>query len=237
MSTTIFWLGDSTCKENKFDTYPQTGIPQAMSRFLNIGIRLVNLAENGRSTRSFLNEGRLTPMLEQAAPGDFVFIQFGHNDEKEKDPARYTAPYGDFQKNLLYMAEEARSRGATPVLITPVARRKFVDGQYVGGSHGAYPAAVLDLAKREGIHAIDLTAASETLLAKLGEAATEKLYMNLAPGESPLPRFAAGQTDNSHFTAAGAFAMAGLLADAMRTLPQLAPLFWQPEHTAIEQNG
>lgn len=238
MEPTIFWAGDSTVTENKIESYPQTGIAQAMDRYLKKGIRLVNLAENGRSTKSFLEEGRFQPVLEQAGPGDYVFLQFGHNDEKIQDPARYTRPFGDYQENLRFMAALARRRGAVPVLITPIARRKFENGVFVPGSHGDYPRAMGELARREGICCLDMTAASEAYLSRLGEAASEKLFMNLDPGESDNPRFAAGQQDNTHLTYGGAVVMAGLLARLMGERPELfRRILWEEAPVTIERNG
>ena len=91
--TTIYWAGDSTVKENSILTYPQTGMGQVFGRFVRrLEVRVENHAENGRSTKSFLEEGRLETIRERMQPGDFLFIQFGHNDEKAEDPARYTSP-------------------------------------------------------------------------------------------------------------------------------------------------
>lgn len=213
---TVFWAGDSTVKDNKAATYPQTGIAQGMERYFHQRVHVLNLAENGRSTKSFLDEKRFAPVLDLAAPGDYVFIQFGHNDEKTEDPQRYTDPHTTYKENLRYMVEEARKRGATPLLITPVARRRFEKGVFVPGSHGAYPGAMMELAEELGVECVDLTRASEELLAERGERETEKWFMNLAPGEYPRTPYAAGQEDNTHLVYAGAVEMAGLLARELK---------------------
>lgn len=213
---TVFWAGDSTVKDNKAATYPQTGIAQGMERYFHQNVHVLNLAENGRSTKSFLDEKRFEPVLDWAVPGDYVFIQFGHNDEKAEDPLRYTDPHTTYKENLRYMVEETRKRGAIPLLITPVARRRFEKGVFVPGSHGAYPGAMMELAEELGVECVDLTRASEELLAELGEQETEKWFMNLAPGEYPRTTYAAGQEDNTHLVYAGAVEMAGLLARELK---------------------
>src|SRR5699024_7038143 len=99
--TTIYWAGDSTVKENSILTYPQTGMGQVFGRFVRrMEVRVENHSENGRSTKSFLEEGRLETIRERMQPGDFLFIQFGHNDEKAEDPARYTSPEDTFRGYL-----------------------------------------------------------------------------------------------------------------------------------------
>ena len=97
---TIFWAGDSTVQTNNYATYPQTGIGQVFSLFLREGYQVENHAKNGRSTKSFLDEGRLAVIEQRLGEGDFLFIQFGHNDEKSEDPSRYTDPFSSFMENL-----------------------------------------------------------------------------------------------------------------------------------------
>ena len=96
----IFWAADSTVQTNNITTYPQTGIGQVFSLFVKDGVTVVNHAKNGRSTKSFMDEGRLKKIDEQIGAGDYLFIQFGHNDEKSEDPTRYTEPFSTFMENL-----------------------------------------------------------------------------------------------------------------------------------------
>ena len=117
---TIYWAGDSTVQTNDYTTYPQNGIGQIFPIFLKEEYRVENHAKNGRSTKSFMDEGRLAAIDEKIEEGDFLFIQFGHNDEKDEDPSRYTTPFGTFQENLKIYIETARKHGAYPVLITPL---------------------------------------------------------------------------------------------------------------------
>lgn len=116
----IFWAGDSTVQTNDYTTYPQSGIGQAFSIYVRREYTVENHARNGRSTKSFIDEGRLDAIERQLSPGDFLFIQFGHNDEKSQDETRYTEPHGSFIDNLGCMIRAAEAHGAYPVLITPL---------------------------------------------------------------------------------------------------------------------
>jgi len=119
----IFWAADSTVQTNDITTYPQTGIGQVFSLYTRDGVVVSNHAKNGRSTKSFMDEGRLDVIDGQISEGDFLFIQFGHNDEKNEDPTRYTEPYSTFMENLKAYIDVARKHKANPVLITPLKRR------------------------------------------------------------------------------------------------------------------
>lgn len=194
----IFYIGDSTVQLNKFDTYPQTGMSQVLELFLAPGVRVMPHGKNGRSTKSFLDEGLFRPVQEQLEPGDFLLIQFGHNDEKA-DEARHTDPYGSYQDNLRFFIAEARSRGAYPVLVTPIARRLFDDeGNFRPGSHGEYPEAMRQVGREENVPVAELTALTEAYLAQLGDEASKPLFV--------------WPVDNTHLKYDGAYAMAGFLA-------------------------
>lgn len=213
--TTIYWAGDSTVKDNSILTYPQTGIGQVFGRFVRQGeVRVENHAENGRSTKSFLEEGRLEPIRERMQPGDFLFIQFGHNDEKAGDPQRYTSPEDTFRGYLTVFVEAAREKGAYPVLITPLTRRLYRDPQ-AKYTHAPYAAAMRGLASALEVPLIDLTAASEKLVDSMGEDA-KTLYMNLPAGR--YGHYPQGLEDNTHLQPAGALAFGGLIARALQSL-------------------
>ena len=201
---TVHYIGDSTVARNNIHSYPQTGMSQALGLYLKEAVAIRSYAKNGRSTKSFLDEGRFAPVEQAMAAGDFLFIQFGHNDEKP-DPARHTDPEGSFQDNLRLFIRAARQKGAKPVLITPIARRLFDEqGGFLPGSHGAYPAAVKALGQAEAVPVIDLTAATESFLAALGDEPSKPLFM--------WPK------DNTHLKPEGAVKMAGLLADGLGQL-------------------
>lgn len=199
--TKIYYIGDSTVAFNKIHTYPQTGMSQGLPLYLKDHVQVISLAKNGRSTKSFLDEGLFLPAQQGMGPGDFLLIQFGHNDEKD-DPARHTDPNGSFQDNLRFFINEAREKGAYPVLITPIARRLFDEqGDFLPGSHGAYPEAVRQVGAQENVPVADLTALTEGYLAQLGDEPSKPLFV--------WPK------DNTHFKAEGAVRMAGFLASEL----------------------
>lgn len=214
--TRIFYIGDSTVQLNKIDTYPQTGMSQVLELFLKPEVRVLPHGKNGRSTKSFLDEGLFEPVREQLASGDYLLIQFGHNDEKA-DPARHTDAYGSFQENLRFFIHAARESGAHPVLITPIARRLFDEtGNFLPGSHGDYPAAIRQVGEQEQVPVADLTALTETLLSQLGDEASKPLFV--------WPK------DNTHLKYDGAVQMAALLCRELERFgPPYRELLYVPE--------
>lgn len=200
----IFYIGDSTVQFNKIDTYPQTGMSQGLTRYTDKSVTVLSYARNGRSTKSFLDEGRFVPVQAEMGQGDYLLIQFGHNDEKA-DPARHTDAYGSFQDNLRFFIREARKAGAYPVLITPIARRLFTeDGTFRPGSHGDYPDAIRQVGAEEQVPVADLTTLTEAYIAELGDEPSKPLYM--------WPK------DNTHLKPEGAVRMAGFLAQELQRL-------------------
>lgn len=217
--TRIFWAGDSTVTYNRIDSYPQTGIGQVIGLYLKPEVRVYDMAQNGRSTKSFLEEGRLSAIEAQLEPGDFFFIQFGHNDEKKEDPSRYTAAYGSFQENLRRYIRAARDHGAHPLLIAPIERRRFdCEGRFQTGTHGEYPAAVEQVAIEQKAAFINLTEKSGRLLAAIGEEGSLRLFMHIRPGEFPGTRYEKGLKDDTHLRYEGAVVMAGLVAEGLQEL-------------------
>ena len=213
----IYWAGDSTVQTNDITTYPQTGIGQAFSLYIKEGVTISNHAKNGRSTKSFIDEGRLVPIEEQIGEGDFLFIQFGHNDEKIEDPARYTEPFSSYKENLLTFVNVARKKGAYPVLITPLERRCFgVDGVLMAGAHGEYVKAMKQLAMEEKIPLVDLYSMSRDEMNRAGEEKTKQWFMNLEAGE--YENYPDGKVDNTHLKHAGAVNFAGLVAKGLKVL-------------------
>lgn len=199
----IYYIGDSTVQFNKIDTYPQTGMSQVLSLFTAEGVTVHPHGKNGRSTKSFLEEGRFEPVRENLSAGDFLLIQFGHNDEKIQDPTRYTAPFGAYQENLRYFITEARKKGAYPVLVTPIARRLFDEkGVFRPGSHGEYPEAMRQLGIQENVPVADLTAITESYLAQLGDEPSKPLFV--------------WPVDNTHLKPEGAIKMVSFLAQELQ---------------------
>ncbi len=202
--TTIFYIGDSTVARNLMETYPQTGMSQGLDRFLKREVHLESHAKNGRSTKSFLDEGHFEAVKARMKRGDFLFIQFGHNDEKP-DPARHTDPETSFRENLRLFVDTARAAGAKPLLITPIARRLFDEnGAFLPGSHGAYPEAIRMVGAAYQVPVADLTALTERWLPTVGDEASRPLFM--------WPK------DNTHLKPEGAVRMAGFLADCLKEI-------------------
>ncbi|MEU9340893.1 rhamnogalacturonan acetylesterase [Streptomyces sp. NPDC048278] len=204
---TLYIAGDSTAAQKYADAAPETGWGMALPFFLGKGIGVSNQAVNGRSSKSFVDEGRLDAVLAAIRPHDLLLVQFAHNDEKSDDPTRYTEPWSTYQDYLRLYIEGARARGARPVLATPVERRRFdADGNAVP-THGDYPAAMRALAAREGVALLDIEALSLALWQALGVEAT-KTYFNWTDTEQ----------DNTHFNPPGAIAVARLVAqESLRT--------------------
>src|SRR5215467_3078270 len=139
----IYLAGDSTMAQKTADKRPETGWGEYLqSQFDNAKIRIENHAQNGRSTKSFIDEGRWQTIVERLRKGDYVFIEFGHNDEKSEDPTRYAAPRTDYRNNLIRFITDVRRKQAFPVLLTPIVRRRFNEKGELLDTHGEYPTVV-----------------------------------------------------------------------------------------------
>ncbi|GLP68323.1 MULTISPECIES: rhamnogalacturonan acetylesterase [unclassified Streptomyces] len=209
---TLYIAGDSTAAQKYADAAPETGWGMALPFFLHKDLPVANHAVNGRSSKSFVDEGRLDAVLGVIRPGDFLLIQFGHNDEKTADPARYTEPWTTYQDHLRLYIDGARARGARPVLATSVERRKFDASGNAVPTHGDYPAAMRALGAEEGVALLDIQALSLALWQKLGVEETKK-YFNWTDTEQ----------DNTHFNPPGAIAVARLVARELLSHRVLAP--------------
>ncbi|MFE1439731.1 rhamnogalacturonan acetylesterase [Streptomyces sp. NPDC058739] len=209
---TLFVAGDSTAAQKYASAAPETGWGMALPFFLRGDLLVANHAVNGRSSRSFVDEGRLDAILGAIRPGDLLLIQFAHNDEKTNDPARYTEPWSTYQEYLRRYVDGARARGARPVLATPVERRRFDAAGDAVPSHGEYPAAMRALAAGEGVALLDLQALSLALWQELGAEETETFF-----------NWTATEQDNTHFNPPGAIAVARLVARESVRAGVLAP--------------
>ncbi|GAA2408714.1 rhamnogalacturonan acetylesterase [Streptomyces glaucosporus] len=211
---TVYIAGDSTAAPKTADAAPEAGWGMALHAFLGRTWTVANHAVNGRSSKSFHDEGRLAPILEAIAPGDLLLVQFGHNDEKTDDPARGTDPHTTYRDYLRRYLDGARERGARPVLLTPVERRRFDTGGHAKPTHGEYPAAMRALAAAERVPLIDIQAASLAAWDRLGPDGTLELFLHLAPGEHP--DHPAGKQDNTHFRPRGAIEVARMVARGLK---------------------
>ena len=203
----IYMIGDSTMKFNNYFTYPQTGWGQVLNLFVKENILVFDHAENGRSSKSFISEGRFDNILKVLQKGDYVICQFGHNDEKEYDEARYTKPYGEYQDNLLYFAKEVEKKGAHIIYATSITRHMFKDNVCIN-SHGDYPKAMLEFAKNNNYTCIDLNKLTIDLYTKLGEEKSKKFHMIFGPNE--YINYIEGKDDHSHLRYEGAIMVAEL---------------------------
>lgn len=212
----IFWAGDSTAAWNGYDTFPQTGIGQGYQLYVRREAHIMNYAKNGSSTKSFIDDGLLAQIEEIISEGDFLYIQFGHNDEKQR-PDRFTDPDTSYRENLAHMAEAARKKGAFPLFITPLYRRHFDDNGHVKeGVHLGYPDAMKALAARLGVPCVDLCERSRSLLEQAGDLPSRRWFMHLEPGR--YENYPKGLKDDTHLHYEGAVKMAGLIAKEVRKI-------------------
>lgn len=211
---TVWLAGDSTMAQKQPDKRPETGWGEALQPcFDSSAVRIANRAMNGRSTRSFVAEGRWRAIVDSLKPGDYVLIQFGHNDEKV-GTGNYSSP-DDYRANLVRFVDEVRARRAHAVLFTPVVRRRF-EGARLVDTHGLYPDAARAAARERDVPLVDMTHASAELVERLGPDSSRALWLHLEPGAHP--NYPAGVRDDTHFNPLGAQQMAGLAIDAIRAL-------------------
>jgi lysophospholipase L1-like esterase len=210
----VYLIGDSTMADKEAKTYPETGWGTPFRYFFDETVTVDNRAQNGRSTKSFLAENRWQPVASALQAGDYVFIQFGHNDEVPTK--RSYTPEADFTANLVRFITETRAKKAFPVLLTPVARRKFDSAGRVEETHAVYAGLVRRVAQEQGVPLIDLDQQSQALLQQFGEANSRLLFNHLAVGEHP--NYPAGREDNTHFNELGARKMAELVLADIRAL-------------------
>jgi len=211
----VFLAGDSTMADKRPDEAPETGWGSVFPSFFNTtDVRFENHAVNGRSTKSFRDLGHWDRMLARVEPGDFVFLQFGHNDQKKDDPVRFAAAQTDYRQNLIRYVAEIRAKGANPVLLTPVVRRNFDAQGHFSDKHGDYPEVVRQVAAAQNVPLIDLWAKSKALLERLGPEDSRALFLHLPPGlYASAPN---GKRDDTHFSPFGAAQIATLVAEGVR---------------------
>ncbi|MBB4133036.1 GDSL-type esterase/lipase family protein [Xanthomonas sp. 3075] len=211
----IFIAGDSTAAEYDATRAPQAGWGQMLQDWFDpTQWQVRNHAKGGRSTRSFIAEGRLDAIAKELQRGDILLIQFGHNDAKREDPTRYTDPQGDYVQFLRRFIATARDIGATPILVTPAARLLYDFGALLD-THGRYTLAMQQLAAQERVGLIDLNASSSDWIRALGEQAAQPYFL-FVPEQ--------GKADGTHFSRAGATAIACLVVNGwVRLQPELKP--------------
>ena len=211
---TIYLAGDSTMAQKLPEKRPETGWGEMLGSFFQDGkVTIENRAQNGRSTRTFIEEKRWQAIVEQLKGGDYVFIQFGHNDESKEKVDRYTPP-ADYRNNLVRFTTDVRDRKAFPVLLTPVMRRRFDKDGALQDTHGEYPDIVRGVAAEYRVPLIDMHQSSAKVLQQYGPEESRRLFLQLKPNENV--NYPKGVEDNTHFNPVGAMVMAGLAADGIR---------------------
>jgi lysophospholipase L1-like esterase len=223
---TIWLCGDSTMSIKDKKAYPETGWGMPFVYFWDSTVSVQNLAKNGRSTKTFISENHWQKVADNAKEGDYVFIQFGHNDEAKDKGERYATP-DTFKMNLRKFITEARYRKAIPVLITPVSRRKFDKEGNAAETHKEYSAYVKEVAGSEQVFFIDLDTKSRALYQRLGAEHSKLLFLQLKPGEHP--NYPEGKEDNTHFSELGARLVAQIvLQEIKQQIPELADRIYIP---------
>jgi len=215
--TSIYLIGDSTMANKVHpNENPEHGWGQVLGSFFKEDVRIINKAVNGRSSRSFINEKRWDSIYKVLKPGDYVFIQFGHNDGKIADSTRYTNPHTAYRYNLIRLVNEARAKGAIPLLFSSIARRNFNEQGVLISTHGEYPLEMRLVAQDYKVPFIDLEYYSEVMEIAYGPERSKKLHLHYAAGENPY--YPQGKEDDTHLSEKGAMEIAALAINQIRIL-------------------
>lgn len=222
---TIYMIGNSTMANKPLlKGNPEKGWGQVFPLYFTSDVRIKNYAVNGRSTKSFIDEGRWEEVKKLIEPGDYLIIEFGHNDSKVSDPKRFADAKTDYKHNLELFINEARLKGGIPVLATPVNRRKFDSLGIWVDTHGDYPIVMRSIAEQMKVALIDLHKKSEELLKRYGVEESKKLYLWISKTE--YDSLSLEKQDDTHFSATGAFRICDLVIEEIRVvLPELVKYF------------
>lgn len=214
---TLFLIGDSTMsnKENP-DKNPEHGWGQVLGQFMTNGIEIQNHAMNGRSSKSFRTEGRWATVEKQLKKGDYVIIQFGHNDQKVKDSTKFTNPYTQYRANLERYVNEARTKGATPILMTSITRRNFNENGVLVDTHTDYPLVVRMVANDMKVSFVDMQLLTEQMEIAYGPENSKKLHLHFKEGENAY--YPKGKADDTHLSRLGAETVAKLALKELKGL-------------------
>ncbi|WP_026955711.1 rhamnogalacturonan acetylesterase [Algoriphagus vanfongensis] len=217
----FYMVGDSTMADKPYaGSNPEKGWGQVFPLYFKEGIRFENHAMNGRSTKSFRAEGRWDVVMERLKAGDYVIIEFGHNDQKINSEDRYAFADSTYRDNLIRFVEEVRSKKANPVLATPISRRSFDENGVLTDTHGRYSEVVREVADELDVPLFDLHSKTVDLLEQFGVEKSKELFLHYKPGD--YERFPKGVEDNTHLSPTGAFKVADLAVEELkRELPEL----------------
>lgn len=202
----IYLAADSTVRDYDKSQYPQAGWGQFIRDYLTDKVAIENHAVGGKSSKTFMTEGLLDPILKEIQEGDYLFIQFGHNDSTKDRPQRYTEAYEDYKVYLQRYIEEARAKKAIPILITPVGRLNYINQEFLI-DFGDYCNAMKEVAEENDVYIIDLMKKSVDYLSSIGYERAKELFMISVNG-----------TDCTHFTEQGAKVMAKLVCQGIKEL-------------------
>ncbi|QCB40506.1 rhamnogalacturonan acetylesterase [Sphingobium sp. PAMC28499] len=214
---TILIASDSTAANYKKGNYPQTGWGMMLGCGLSPQVRVSNHAMGGRSTRTFIEEGRWTKLMSELMPGDTVLIQFGHNDAYRAKPQRWAPAQTDYRNNLLRFIWDVRGAGGTPVLVTPVTRHSFGADGKAKADFAEYSAVMRELAASAHVPIIDLEALSRAWVDRAGPDKAKTYFLHYK-AEDKMPGFPKGIDDDTHFSELGARNVADLVAGGLKAL-------------------
>lgn len=227
---TVFLTGNSTVVDQ--DEEPWASWGQMIPRFFDAGLCFANYAESGESANTFIQAGRLKKALSQMKPGDFLLMEFGHNDQKQKGPGK--GAYYSFATTLKTFIDEVRLRGGTPILVTPTCRRSFKDGK-IQNTHEDYPAAIAWLAEREQVPVIDLQGMTRVLFETLGEESSKKAFVHYPSGT--FPNQTKAFADNTHFNPYGAYEIAKCVIEEGKRLQLPFMEFLRTDYTTFRPDS
>lgn len=215
--TTIYTIGDSTMANKKDpDRNPEHGWAQVLQPFFKESFVIENKAVNGRSTKSFITEKRWDSIYKKLKKGDYVFIEFGHNDEKIEDSTRYTNPHTSYRYNLIRFVKETREMGATPILLSSIARRNFNEKGVLVPTHGDYPLETRLVAQEYKVPFIDLEHYTEVLERSYGPEKSKQLHLHFKAGENAY--YNKDKDDDTHLSLKGATEIAQIVVNQIKVL-------------------
>jgi len=219
---TFFLIGDSTLADKPYaGSNPEKGWGQVLPLYLKEGIKVENHAVNGRSTKSFRDEGRWDTVQKRLKPGDYVLIQFGHNDQKIESPDRYAAADTDYRKNLIRYINETRAKGANPIIATPISRRSYTPQGVLEDTHGKYSEVVREIAKEHNVPLLELHKRTVEVIEQFGFEKSKELFLHYKAGD--YAKFPEGKEDDTHLSPTGAFKVADLAIEELkRVVPEMA---------------
>ncbi len=209
----VFIVGDSTASQKSTAVFPETGWGMELSSFFTDQVKVDNRAMNGRSTRSFINEGRWSAVCIDLRENDVVLIQFGHNDQKVDKPGIGTSKE-EYRQYLVRYVEDTRRHKALPVLLTPIMRRSFKDGRMID-THQGYPEVMKLVADSLQVPLIDLHLETAQLFTNLGESSSKQLFNHVDSGHVNYPK---GKQDDTHLSPEGAKQIAQLVIKGLQAI-------------------